>query len=134
MTEQSILNDDLIERFGTIVRTSGSVKTAIMVTGINPERYDTWVRKVRDGGGSSVVRRFLTAVDRKLGEFKLLRERRLVQHTENEWRAGAWVLERRFPDEYGLRPGPATEAPPEHPRPERIVWIEAKPNKPKKNP
>src|SRR5712691_7658094 len=103
MARPSIINEALIAKFCSFLRISASIRTAISATGIARESYYGWARKVRQGGGSKLERKFMAAVEQAEGETKLIHERMLRQHFDTNWRAAAWWLERMYPQEYGLR-------------------------------
>jgi hypothetical protein len=103
MARPSIIDEALIAKFCSHLRISGSIKTAISATGIARESYYGWARKVRQGGGTELERKFIVAVDQAEGETKLIHEHMLSKHFDKKWRAIAWWLERRYPAEYGRR-------------------------------
>jgi MacB-like periplasmic core domain len=128
MARPSIINEALIAKFCSHLRISGSIETAIKATGIARESYYGWARKVRQDGGTKLERMFMAAVDQAEGETKLIHEHMLAQHFEKSWRAIAWWLERKYPEEYGLRrPSPLSDLddPDEQPRPTGVVWQKA---------
>src|SRR6266446_285010 len=106
----SIINEALIAKFCSFLRISASIRTAISATGIARESYYGWARKVRQGGGSKLERKFMAAVELAEGEVKLITERMLRQHFDTNWRAAAFWLERMYPQEYGLRRLPVLSA------------------------
>lgn len=128
MARPSIINDALIGKFCSHIRLMGSIQTAISATGIGRETYYGWARRVGQGGGTELERKFIAAVERAEGETKMLVERMLQRHFDKSWRAIAWWLERRYPQEYARRRLPvlfAEEDPDRQPRPTRIVWEKA---------
>ncbi len=128
MARPSIINEALIAKFCSFLRISASIRTAISATGIARESYYGWARKVRQGGGSKLERKFMAAVEQAEGETKLIHERMLRQHFDTNWRAAAWWLERMYPQEYGLRRLPVLSEPDdpyEQPRPTGISWQQA---------
>ena len=133
MARPSIINDPLITRFCYVIRVSGSIQTAIMATGIGRDRYDRWAREVRERRASKAKVKFIRAVEQAEGHMKALREHQLSLHFDKHWKAIAWWLERKYPDEYGRRrrlPLPDMDGSGEQPKPSRVVWIEAAPVKP----
>src|SRR5271165_5937850 len=103
MARPSNINDPLIEKFCLNLRVTGSIETAIAMTGIGRESFYRCKRHVRQGRGTEMERRFIGAVDQSEGEIKLRREYQLGQHAEKSWKSIAWWLERKYPQEYGLR-------------------------------
>ena len=113
MARPSIITDSLIERFGSIVRSSHSIKKAIEETGIGRESYYRWKRRVSNGDGTLLETRFIGEVNKAegevrkaQGEIKMLYEYKLSQHFDKNWKALAWWLSRKYPNEYGKRRPP----------------------------
>src|SRR6266849_5314999 len=127
MGRPSLLNDPLIAKFGDAVQLSGSIESAITLSGIGRSTYYRWRGKVHEGGGNKLQRRFFQAVDKSEGQIKRMREHQLTKHFEKNWRLIAWWLARKYRDEYGRRrpaplPDPGTG---EAERVvDRIVWVE----------
>jgi hypothetical protein len=123
MARPSIINDQLIENFCLKLRVTGSIEAAITRTGIGRETYYRWRCRVREGRGTELEQRFMNAVDKSEREVKMRLEYQLSLHFDKKWRAIAWWLERKYPEEYGRRrPMPALEAPAEQLFSDRIVW------------
>jgi hypothetical protein len=127
MARPSNVTDQLIEKFCLNLRVTGSIETAIALTRIGRESFYRCKRRVRQGIGTEMERRFMSAVDQSEGEVKLRREYQLGQHAETSWRSIAWWLERKYPQEYGLRRVKAALEDPENALPpDPFVW-EGKP-------
>ena len=103
MARPSIINDELIARFCSLVRTSGSIETAIAVTGIGRASYYRWVSKVREGTGSARQVKFISAVGQVEAEIKMLLEHQLFKHGDLHWKIVAGWPARKYPHEYGRR-------------------------------
>src|ERR1035438_10653832 len=103
MARPSILSDELIADFCSKLRISGSIETAIKASGIGRESYYGWARKVREGRGNKMQKRFMRAVDDAEGETKLMREHMLTKFFDKSWQSLAWWLERKYSHEYGQR-------------------------------
>jgi hypothetical protein len=133
MARPLIINDTLITRFCSVIRVSGSIQTAIMATGIGRDSYDRWAREVRERRASKAKVKFIRAAEQAEADIKTLREHQLSLHFDKNWKAVAWWLERKYPDEYGRRrrlPLPDMDGSAEQPQPSRVVWKEAAPVKP----
>jgi hypothetical protein len=99
MARPSIITDLLIERFRFTLSVSDSIESAIEETKIGRESYYRWRRRVRQGCGSELERRFMKVVDRTKEEHKAVAKTGI----NDNWRMLAAWLERRYPDEYGIR-------------------------------
>src|SRR6266849_6594977 len=85
------------------LRVSGSIESAIIMSGIGRSTYYRLRGKVRESGGNEQQRRFFQAVHKAESQIKMMREHQLSKHFEKDWRAIAWWLERKCPNEYGRR-------------------------------
>ncbi len=103
MGRPSLLNDQLIAEFCDALRVSGSIESAIIISGIGRSTYYRLKGKVRESGGNEQQRRFFQAVHKAESQIKMMREQQLSKHFEKDWRAIAWWLERKCPNEYGRR-------------------------------
>jgi hypothetical protein len=115
MGRPSLLNDQLIAEFCDALRVSGSIESAIIISGIGRSTYYRLKGKVRESGGNEQQRRFFQAVHKAESQIKMMREQQLSNHFEKDWRAIAWWLERNCPNEYGRRRPAPPEPPPEAP-------------------
>jgi hypothetical protein len=126
----SKLTGVLIENFCSVLRTTGSIETAIKHTGISRASYFGWKRAVRQGGGTKLQAKLFAAVDRVEGERKSLVEWMLFKQMEKHWRPCAWWLERKYPNEYGRRRPQPLSNPNDldaDPTPRHITWREYPP-------
>lgn len=69
-------------------------KRAAMAVGVNPVTMRNHLRRDRD---------FATAIKRAEAEAESGLWSRLMLHTEKQWTAIAWMLERRWPERYAKR-------------------------------
>ena len=89
---QSKVREDLIEN----LRTGMTIEAACLLAGIGRTTYYRWLdedEKWADECKSAV--RFAEAV--------LLERVKQLAMDKMDWRAFAWILEKRFPDDYGKR-------------------------------
>jgi hypothetical protein len=103
MARPSKVTDSLIEQFCSILRYTWSIETTIKKTGIGRASFYRWKQRVSQGKGTPMEGRFIREVDMVEGGMKLVMEVRLAQHFDEDWRAIAWWLERKYPQEYGRR-------------------------------
>jgi hypothetical protein len=96
----TVVTDHLIAELSNKLRISGSLDTALALSGIDRAEYDVWART---GNADAMVKRLIGAVQEAENEVKLMREHQLTKYFEKNWQALAWWLERKYPDEYALR-------------------------------
>lgn len=99
----SRITDQLLQSFCHYVQISGSIETAIRLTGIGRATYYRWQREERDGCASLWETEFIQAVETTCADTKMRCEQLLWKHMQKHWRAIAWWLERKYPNEYGRR-------------------------------
>ncbi len=87
MGRPSLLNDQLIAEFCDALRVSGSIESAIIMSGIGRSTYYRLRGKVRESGGNEQQRRFFQAVHKAESQIKMMREHQLSKHFEKDWRA-----------------------------------------------
>jgi hypothetical protein len=109
MARPSIITDEFIAEFYNRLLICGSIETARKFTGfggetcVGRETYYGWKRAVREGGGTAMQRKFMSAVRMAEAEIKLMGEHSLSKHLSKSWRAIAWGLERQYREEYGRK-------------------------------
>ncbi len=82
-------------RDGVPLTTSGTL------AGIPHRTLMRWLAKGRVDGAADPYRTFTVQVELAIADWKASRIRSVDKAAEKEWKAGAWLLERRFPDEFG---------------------------------
>src|SRR5712691_9988992 len=74
MGRPSLLNDPLIAEFCDAVRVSGSIESAIIISGIGRSTYYRLKGKVRKSGGNEQQRRIFQAVHKAESQIKMMSE------------------------------------------------------------
>lgn len=85
------VRDLLVEAIGEYGLTD---KSACEHAGIHPDTFYTWLRSDPD---------FAECISRARARFKRIHVRNIIQAGPADWRASAWMLSHRFPDEYADR-------------------------------
>ena len=81
---------DVVQEILNAISIGGSDKDAYTAAGISKETFYQWMQKPE----------FSDQILRARARSKVLRIGRIKKHGENDWRADAWYLERRYPEEY----------------------------------
>ena len=105
------LSDDVIEAVADAIRSGASIDTAARFSGLHRATYHRWMQEGRDamrGDGPvpealAMQVKFVEAMEVALAEFKVKLTGEIYAHGKENWTALAWLLERRFPDEFGRR-------------------------------
>ena len=94
-------NPKTIARIAKVLALGGTINSACRAGGIDTATYYSWLRRGEEGEDPFVG--FLSAVkeSQAVAEHKALSiiNEAMLDH----WQAAAWLLERRYPDDYGRR-------------------------------
>ena len=90
-----------------VVRAGGTDELAASMVGVTERSLYRWLERGRAGGrGSGPYRRLVADVERAQAEREAILVARVSQAAERgSWRAAAWILERQWPEHWGLRAG-----------------------------
>ena len=105
-----LLLDDTTERVILDHSRNGNyIKTACLAAGVGESTFYSWVHKAEsgEGNGNKVYIEFLEEVKRAEAE-NIAKNVKIIQKAgtkayPNAWTASAWLLERKYPSEYGRR-------------------------------
>ena len=70
--------------------------------GVTPATFYKWLEK-GEGAQSGALMEFFDAVERAKSDSALRLVSQITLQAPTDWRAAAFILERRFPDDYGRR-------------------------------
>jgi len=91
----------LAEEIYAAIRAGAIFADAAAHAGVAQSTFHEWLRKGRRDGARDPYRSFVVGLDRALADFKVGALSSI--HGADEWQARAWMLERRFPDQFGRR-------------------------------
>lgn len=77
------------------------MKTAAVANGIPERTFHDWLGKGRLEDAVEPYRSFVGEVEQAMEAWAARAVQRIDVHGEKDWRAEAWLLERRRPDEFG---------------------------------
>jgi hypothetical protein len=86
------------------IRAGVPIRHATAAVGISHQSYYAWCRQGRtdrDAGRRTACRRLVDRIEKAEAEMVTLRMARITKAGKDDWRADAWVLERRLPAEFG---------------------------------
>lgn len=81
------------------IRAGAPMRHAAAYAGVAPSTFWDWLKNGRAEGASLELRRFVLEVDKAVAECVVAGVAKIS--SSDDWRAHAWVLERRFPQELG---------------------------------
>jgi transposase-like protein len=97
------LDNEKIEKFCDLIIQGRSFAKAAIMIGVSPSTLQRWLKRGRNEQDGSMYRKLVDMVDEatELSEFELRHRVSLAGQDSKNWRALAWMLERRFPEKYG---------------------------------
>jgi hypothetical protein len=126
-------SEEFVNSFFQYVEISGSVPTAILLSGCGRETFFRWQREweAHQAGKDESAKlsdklvelygMFFDGIDTAFGRHKFVIEGHLRSAAEKDWRAGAWWLQRKAGEEY-REPESASDKK-EAEKAVRIVWV-----------
>lgn len=109
----TLLDEDRLEAITSALRNGAYIEHAAQAAGINPSTYHLWMdrgRTERDrrraglepDANETKYLEFLEAVERAQSEAAVDLLGEIANHARNgTWQAAAWILERKFPRQWG---------------------------------
>lgn len=86
------------------IRNGASMAAAARKAGINPRTARNWYAWGRDAHDeTSEYHQFYMKVERAWGDYEMVHISNINDQSHRDWRASAWLLEKRFPEEYGKK-------------------------------
>lgn len=89
-------------RFTRAIKLGCTVDAAADYAGVHRTTVWAWMRGGREGKSPAHVA-FAEAVDKAMADFRVAALARIHLASNDWWQAAAWLLERRFPEEFALR-------------------------------
>lgn len=98
------LTPELVTSIASAVANGSVLRDAALLNGIAESTFHDWMANGRSGG-RPLERELVAQVDKALARVKSTGLAIITAHAQKDWRAQAWILEKRFPDEFGPRVG-----------------------------
>ena len=91
--------DKIVEDVARAIALGMTQNDAARAAGVQPRTFESWLEKGR--AGNPAYARIVDPIDnaRALGQRSLAD--RIAKASNTDWRAAAWILERRHPEEWG---------------------------------
>lgn len=100
VTEGLTLTPAIQEKICGALRAGATLETAFAFAGVGSSTARVWLRNGRNNVAPVYVQ-LVEAVDLAVADGKMRDIVRIDKGADDDWRAAAWKLERRFPGEYG---------------------------------
>lgn len=104
MAEPKLLTPEVREKIVRALLTGLYVEQAVVLAGISRRTFYAWHQRGsldREANRESVYRAFFEEVERAKTDHERLSLHRINRSGKTDWRAMAWVLERKYPDRWG---------------------------------
>jgi len=85
-----------------------SLELTAKAVGIAPQSITNWLAKGRRDDAEEPYASFAVDVDRAAAMYATALQQRVNKASEQDWKAAAWILERRFREDYARAPHPET--------------------------
>lgn len=99
---KTILNEELQTKLCDYIKVGVPIRDACHAVGIAESMFYLWQQKGLENKGRPYVL-FVKAVEKAKSQSKIRSIVRIDKAANDDWRADAWLLERRFPEEFGKR-------------------------------
>jgi hypothetical protein len=97
----SLCTDETIRRLCEELERTGVVKYAAALAGVSVDVIDLWLSRAREGGQYA---KFATAWNLSRERSRAALVARIMEHSDRDWRASAWLLERLDPATWPQKP------------------------------
>ena len=94
------LTPDLMRSTFQLIQGGMSLENVAYAVGIDPTTFFRWMREGRRATDGA-LREFFTGVKKALAGFEFICLEAIP--TDSQWQRRAWLLERKFPDQWGRR-------------------------------
>ena len=98
------LTPEVGDKIIALVRRGSHRDTACATVGVSSRTLRRWLRRASEGGPHSLrYKRFAEAMDKAEAEAEAITLSAIVHAGKEDWRALAWILERRGPQRWNSR-------------------------------
>lgn len=84
------------------VRLGLDVSSAASAAGVNPKLIYDWIRR-GEQNINELYAQFVQDLYKAAAEYEASHLQNITQHSSHDWRASAWILERRYPHKWGSK-------------------------------
>lgn len=101
------LNREMIAEIANYIELGFTIKDTCEAVGIEQSTFFNWKnqgKRDKENGIKSEFLEFLESIKKGKHKIKQLMLSKIVQAADENWNAAAWWLERKYPENYSLRP------------------------------
>lgn len=107
MARPTILNEELIEEICDWISKGNTFYRACILCNISEASFYEWKKRGNEelkNGEETVYTEFIESVKKAEEKFKAWNVAQIMKASQNgTWQSSAWLLERKYPDEFGRR-------------------------------
>lgn len=96
------LTDDIQKKICEALEMGAYIESAAAYADVHKTSLYAWLKRGRKGETEQFVQ-FINAVDKAMEMGQLRHLRNIHKRGDTDWKASAWVLERKFPKKWGRR-------------------------------
>jgi hypothetical protein len=103
MARPTKLTAEVEERLVTAIAAGASYRVACDCAQISYQSFRNWIKRAEQGEDEQFLQ-FLDHIEKAKARGALVLLAQIKEAAKRDWRAAAWLLERRYPDSYGRHP------------------------------
>jgi len=94
---KSKLTEDFIKKFCKLLKDGATITAACAAMDITPKSYYRWIKSNR----TKLEKKLKIEAEKAINLHKIELLNMIKKHSLKHWQAAAWILERRFRNEFG---------------------------------
>lgn len=100
-----VLNEDMIEQICDLLIQGQTMAKSAILTGISESTFYRWLALGKRSGAEPIYAKLVERVQEatECSRFELLQQMRIAGQNPVHWRSNAWMLERRFPEDFARK-------------------------------
>lgn len=103
MPRKLTLNDELIENLCKCISNGLNNKDACAMCGVTEDTFYKWLREAKDNNkvtNKGIKVKLAESLKKAEAKFKAFHLGNITKSASGDWKASAWILERKFPKEF----------------------------------
>lgn len=100
MGRKPSLTTEVLATIVGVIGGGGSLSSAARAAGIGKSTLSRWLALGKAAGAQRCYKDLVTAIDKAEAQLEVTLCKRISDASEHDWKAAAWMLERRFPERW----------------------------------